>query len=62
MPASQTQIDFIEILCNDVGYDTRAKRNWFVSDLLGYEVKFLDDLAIPEASRVIEKLKRIRGY
>ena len=60
MPASQKQIDYIEILCNDVGFDTRVKRNDFISNLLGYKVKFLDDLAGLEASQVIQALKEIK--
>lgn len=62
MPASQKQIDYIEILCNDVGFDTQIKRNDFISNLLGYKVTFLDELAIPEASQVIEKLLNIKTY
>jgi len=62
MPASQKQIDYIEILCNDVGFDTRIKRLDFISNLLGYQVKYLDDLALPEASQVIEKLKDIKSF
>ena len=61
MPANQRQIDYIEILCNDVGFDTRVKKMDFVSNLLGWKVPYLDEIAIPEASRVIEKLKFIKN-
>lgn len=60
MPATEKQIEYIEILCNDVGFDTRTRRLDFISNLLGYKVTFLDDLALPEASQVINKLKEMK--
>lgn len=57
---SVKQIEYIEILFNDVGFDTRIKRNDFISNLLGYQVKYLDDLTSNEASEVIEQLKAIK--
>ena len=60
MPATQKQIDYIEILFIDVGLDTKIKRMDFVSNLLGWEVPFLDEIAIPEASQVIEHLKSMK--
>lgn len=60
MPATQKQIDFIESLCIDCGFDTRAKRNDFVSRVCNREVKYLDGLAILEASMVIEELLGMR--
>jgi hypothetical protein len=59
MPATQKQIDYIDILCNEVGLDTRVKKLDFVSNLLGWWVPYLDEIAIPEASKVIEKLKEM---
>lgn len=57
MPATQKQMDYIEILCNDVGLDTRVKKMDFISNLLGWRVPHLDEIAITEASQVIERLK-----
>ncbi len=55
-PATEAQINFLEILFNDLGY-TRKQRNARLTDDLGREIKFLDNLTIPEASRLIETLK-----
>ena len=55
-PATEAQINFLEILFNDLGY-TRKQRNAKLTDDLSREIKFLDDLTIPEASKMIETLK-----
>ena len=60
MPATQKQIDYIDILCNDVGLDTRVKKMDFISNLLGWKVPYLDEIAVLEASKVIEALKGIK--
>ena len=60
MPATQAQIDYIDILCNDVGLDTRVKKMDFISNLLGWKVPYLDEIATPEASEVIRMLKEMR--
>lgn len=54
--ATQAQIDFLEILFGDLGFN-RAQRNDYLSEDLGREVKFLDDLSVGEASKLIEDLK-----
>jgi hypothetical protein len=54
--ATQAQIDFLEILFGDLQFN-RAQRNDYLSERLEREVKFLDDLSIGEASKLIEELK-----
>lgn len=53
--ATSKQINFLEILFNDLGFD-RKNRNAFLSRELGREVHYLDDLTIAEASRFINAL------
>lgn len=60
--ASQRQIDYIDILCNDCGFDTRAKKYDFLSNLLGYKVTEMEYLANPEVNIIIEELKEIKYY
>lgn len=57
MQVTQPQINYIEILSNDVGLDTRAKRNDFISIRVGREIKFLDELTKIEASQIIVELR-----
>lgn len=53
--ATQKQIDFIESLCVDLDFD-RAKRNAHINSILNRDdVKYLDDLAIYEASAIIDR-------
>lgn len=61
MPATQAQIDYIDILANDVGFDTRLKKWDFISNFLGYKINDFDEMAIPEASQVIAKLREYRS-
>lgn len=55
--ATGAQIEYLEILLNDCGYDTRAQRNGFLSDRAGREIKFLDEITKAEASAMISELK-----
>jgi len=55
-PATDAQVNFLEILFNDLGYNRAQKYARLSADLEG-EVKFMDELTIPEASKVIETLK-----
>jgi hypothetical protein len=52
-----TQDEYIELLCNDLGLDTRIRRNAFISREFGREVKYLDELTGNERHRLVEMLK-----
>jgi hypothetical protein len=52
-----TQNEYLEILFNDCGIDTRAKRNGFLTLRAGREIKYLDDLQPHEKSLIIGELK-----
>lgn len=61
-----TQAEYIEILLNDCGIDTRKARNAYLSSLFGRRIEYLDDLddsrapygmTSVERSRAIEALK-----
>jgi len=54
--ATQAQQDFLEILFGDLGFN-RTERNDWITETLGREIKYLDELTLPEASRIIEQLK-----
>ena len=54
--ATDVQINFLEILFNDLGFD-RVSRNAWLTEEAGREIHFLDELTIGEASRFIETLK-----
>jgi hypothetical protein len=56
MTATTAQIDYLEILFNDLGFD-RAARKAFMSEELRHPVVFLDELTSAEASRIITALK-----
>jgi hypothetical protein len=60
IPATQKQQDYIEILCNDVGLDTRAKRNDFISIRIGRKIQFLDEIWKHECSALINELKQMK--
>jgi len=55
-PATTAQINFMEILFRDLGFD-RAQRNAFLSAELGRPVRFLNELTSAEGSRIISSLK-----
>jgi hypothetical protein len=56
MTASTAQINYLEILFNDLGFD-RTARKAFMSEETGRPVRFLDELTSAEASRIITALK-----
>lgn len=64
-----TSQEFLDILLNDTGFDTRLKRNAFLTGEVGREVKYLDDfdpqsaphgLTQRERSRIIDELRERR--
>lgn len=56
MQASTTQINYMEVLFNDLMF-SRGARNAFLTTELGRPVRFLDEITIAEASRIITALK-----
>ena len=44
-----TQAEYIEILLNDCGIDTRKTRNAWLSSVIGREVKYLDEYHVEKA-------------
>lgn len=60
IPLTSKQENYIEILCNDIGLDTRLKRNDFLSNLLARPITAVSDIAKVEASQVIEALKQYK--
>lgn len=54
--ATDKQINFINILANDLGFNIE-RRNAHISDIVGYTIKSLDSLTITDANKVIEKFK-----
>lgn len=57
MTATKKQIEYIEILANDLQLD-RHNRNELIKDILNDPtVNFLDELTIGQASFVISKFK-----
>lgn len=61
LPPTQPQLDYLEILLNDAGYGTRARRKDWIGNRVHREVKFLDELSRMEASKLIEELKEDVG-
>ena len=59
MPITKAQIKYLEILFNDLGYD-RIQRNVWLSNRLGWDVRFLDNLTGAEASKIIDELKKTK--
>ena len=55
-----TQTAYLEVLLNDTGYDTRPRRNDFLSAQLHRTIRDLDELRISEASKMIGLLKEIK--
>jgi hypothetical protein len=54
--ATTPQINYLELLFNDLGFDRRA-RNAFMSEELQRSIRFLDELTSAEASRIITALR-----
>lgn len=48
--------DYLQILLEDAGYHTRRDRNEHLSDVVGREIKFLDELTFDEGRELIEGL------
>lgn len=57
--ATSPQVRYIEILCVDLNFN-RATRNAFISDLVGREIHYADELTKEEASLVIEQMKETK--
>lgn len=55
-----TQTTYIEILLNDVGFGERFRRNAYLSDLVGRDIHFIDELTTKEKSLVISELKKLK--
>lgn len=53
--ATPEQVRYIEILSNDLGLD-RPRRNFMCERIVEHEVKFLDELTIGEASKIIDEM------
>lgn len=53
--ATPEQVRYIEILAGDLGLD-RIRRNFMCSRIVEHEVKFLDELTLGEASKVIDEM------
>lgn len=56
MNATTAQINYLEILFRDLGFN-RRQRNAFLTAELERPVRFLDELTSAEASRIITSLK-----
>ena len=54
--ATDAQISYLEDLLTGRGFDTRLKRNDWMSNRAGREVKYLEELTVKEASELIEEL------
>lgn len=52
-----TPNEYIEVLCIDLGYSTRAKRNSAISLIVNRQIKYLDELTPGERNKVIDELK-----
>jgi hypothetical protein len=59
--ATVRQIDFIELLANDLTFG-RTKRNAEISNLLQRKIEYLDELTKSEASTVIIKFKERKEH
>ena len=56
-----TQNEYIEVLCIDLGFDTRAKKYSALSLIVGHRINYLDELTPEERNKVIDEL-RLRKY
>ena len=54
--ATEKQTKFLEILLNDIGCHNRITRNTFLSDELGRPIRYMDDVTLDEATRLIDSL------
>lgn len=53
--ATAKQISYLQVLFNDLDF-TIAQRNSYLSRRLDREVKYLDDLTVKEAGKMIDRL------
>lgn len=63
--STPAQREYLEILLNDCGYTTRARRNAFLSGQVERDVTYIYELTVIEASACIDELKdqkRAAGY
>ena len=56
--ATGSQLNYIEILCNDIGCHNRTQALSLISNYIGREVTFYGSLTENEATSVIDELKR----
>ncbi len=54
--STEKQQSYIAALCIDLGLD-KKRCNAHIKAIIGREIKFLDDLTLPEASTVIDRFK-----
>lgn len=59
MPPTDKQINYLEILFNDLGFN-RAQRIAWLNQEVEYHVHDLGDLDSRDASRMIDKMKRMK--
>lgn len=57
--ATKKQVEYIEQLAIDLGFSLDARRV-YIQMFLHKTIKFLDDLTINEASRVIDYFKELK--
>ena len=58
--ATDAQVSYIERLLIDCGFTSREQRNAWLKAELGRDIKYIDDLRIHEASRVIDRLREMK--
>ena len=58
--ASDAQTSFLATLFIDCGFHTRVQRNAWLSSEIGREIRYMDDLTVAEASKMIDALKEMR--
>lgn len=59
MEATPAQINYLEILFNDCLFSREERMPWIWEEI-NRDVKHLDELTLPEASKLIEKLKAMK--
>lgn len=55
IPATESQVSYIETLAIDLGME-RSRRNKWLCSFLNREIRFVDELSKTEASRVISRM------
>jgi hypothetical protein len=55
------QTEYLQILLDAAGFETRLKRNAYLSRECGREIKYLEDMTQVERHRLIEELKERRN-